>query len=233
MKIGELAARADTQVETIRYYEREGLLPAAPRTDGNYRIYGDEHLERLAFIRHCRSLDMTLDEIRVLLRFKDDPEADCGDVDALLDEHIGHVAARIRNLRQLGVDGDHPPEGEGVESGGRRLAEALAAGDAHHPTTPSPVAKERPHGRGELRPHRLGPRDVPGERDVPAEDVVELRDVFDGDRNVQRTGGREPDERCDIHPRQRLGELRRSSLESGPRQSTNRAHRDHSISSRS
>lgn len=101
MKIGELAARADTQVETIRYYEREGLLPAAPRTDGNYRIYGDAYQERLAFIRHCRSLDMTLDEIRVLLRFKDDPEADCGDVNALLDEHIGHVAARIRSLRQL------------------------------------------------------------------------------------------------------------------------------------
>jgi Cd(II)/Pb(II)-responsive transcriptional regulator len=101
MKIGELAARADTQVETIRYYEREGLLPAAPRTDANYRIYGDTHLERLAFIRHCRSLDMTLDEIRVLLRFKDDPDADCGDVNALLDEHIGHVAARIRSLRQL------------------------------------------------------------------------------------------------------------------------------------
>lgn len=101
MKIGELAARADTQVETIRYYEREGLLPAAPRTDGNYRIYGEAHQERLAFIRHCRSLDMTLDEIRVLLRFKDDPEADCGDVNALLDAHIGHVAGRIRNLREL------------------------------------------------------------------------------------------------------------------------------------
>ncbi len=101
MKIGELAARADTQVETIRYYEREGLLPAAPRTDANYRIYGDAHLQRLAFIRHCRSLDMTLDEIRVLLRFKDNPDADCGDVNVLLDEHIGHVAARIRSLRQL------------------------------------------------------------------------------------------------------------------------------------
>jgi Cd(II)/Pb(II)-responsive transcriptional regulator len=101
MKIGELATRADTNVETIRFYEREGLLPAAPRTEGNYRIYGGPHLERLAFIRHCRSLDMTLDEVRVLLRFKDDPEADCGDVNVLLDEHIGHVAARIRSLRQL------------------------------------------------------------------------------------------------------------------------------------
>jgi Cd(II)/Pb(II)-responsive transcriptional regulator len=101
VKIGELASHAETQVETIRYYEREGLLPQAPRTDSNYRIYGPEHVERLAFIRHCRSLDMTLDEIRVLLRFKDAPREDCGDVDALLDEHIGHVAARIRELRLL------------------------------------------------------------------------------------------------------------------------------------
>jgi Cd(II)/Pb(II)-responsive transcriptional regulator len=101
MKIGELAKAAQTQVETIRYYEREGLLPQAPRTAGNYRIYGREHLERLAFVRHCRSLDMTLDEIRVLLRFKDDPRAECGEVNALLDEHIGHVATRIRELRQL------------------------------------------------------------------------------------------------------------------------------------
>lgn len=101
MKIGELATATQTQVETIRYYEREGLLPQAPRSEGNYRIYGPEHVERLGFIRHCRSLDMTLDEIRVLLRFKDSPSEDCGDVNALLDEHIGHVAARIRELRAL------------------------------------------------------------------------------------------------------------------------------------
>lgn len=101
MKIGELALAAQTQVETIRYYEREGLLPLAPRSEGNYRIYGPEHAERLAFVRHCRSLDMTLDEIRVLLRFKDEPQAECGEVNALLDEHIGHVATRIRELRQL------------------------------------------------------------------------------------------------------------------------------------
>ena len=101
MKIGELATAAQTQVETIRYYEREGLLPPAPRSEGNYRIYGPEHVERLAFVRHCRSLDMTLDEIRVLLRFKDEPQAECGEVNALLDEHIGHVATRIGELKQL------------------------------------------------------------------------------------------------------------------------------------
>jgi Cd(II)/Pb(II)-responsive transcriptional regulator len=101
MKIGELALAAQTQVETIRYYEREGLLPPAPRSEGNYRIYGPAHVERLAFVRHCRSLDMTLDEIRILLRFKDEPQVGCGEVNTLLDEHIGHVATRIRELRQL------------------------------------------------------------------------------------------------------------------------------------
>jgi Cd(II)/Pb(II)-responsive transcriptional regulator len=101
MKIGELALAAQTRVETIRYYEREGLLPQAPRSEGNYRIYGPAHVERLAFVRHCRSLDMTLDEVRVLLRFKDEPQAECGEVNTLLDEHIGHVATRIRELREL------------------------------------------------------------------------------------------------------------------------------------
>ncbi|MFN0184112.1 MAG: Cd(II)/Pb(II)-responsive transcriptional regulator [Aquabacterium sp.] len=101
MKIGELALAAQTQVETIRFYEREVLLPQAPRSEGNYRLYGLEHVEQLAFVRHCRSLDMRLDEIRVLLRFKDAPQAECGEVNALPDDHIGHVATRSRELRQL------------------------------------------------------------------------------------------------------------------------------------
>lgn len=101
MKIGELSRAASTPVETIRYYEREGLLPEPPRTDNNYRVYGEEHLGRLAFIRHCRTLDMTLGEIRVLLRFKDAPAEDCGAVNRLLDEHLGHVEARIDELRTL------------------------------------------------------------------------------------------------------------------------------------
>jgi Cd(II)/Pb(II)-responsive transcriptional regulator len=101
MKIGELAHRTNTQAETIRFYEREGLLPEPGRSEANYRIYGDEHTERLSFIRHCRGLDMTLDEIRVLLRFKDAPTENCGEVNDLLDEHIAHVAERVRELRQL------------------------------------------------------------------------------------------------------------------------------------
>ena len=101
MKIGELASTTGTQVETIRYYEREGLLPTPGRTEGNYRVYNEVHARRLAFIRHCRCLDMTLDEIRVLLHYKDAPTENCGEVDQLLDAHIGHVVSRIKELKAL------------------------------------------------------------------------------------------------------------------------------------
>jgi len=101
MKIGELAKATVTQVETIRYYEREGLLPSPGRTASNYRAYDEAHVQRLAFIRHCRCLDMSLDEIRVLLAHKERPQDACGQVDQLLDDHIGHVVHRIRELRAL------------------------------------------------------------------------------------------------------------------------------------
>lgn len=101
LKIGELAARTGYTVEAIRYYEREGLLPAPARSVGNYRLYRGAHLERLQFIRHCRSLDMALDDIRSLLTFRDRPDQSCGDVNALLDKHIVDVAARIDGLREL------------------------------------------------------------------------------------------------------------------------------------
>lgn len=104
MKIGELATATGTLVETVRFYEREGLLPAPSRSGGNYRVYDEAHVARVAFIRRCRTLDMNLDEIRTLLRFKDAPADDCGEVNTLLDEHIGHVATRIKELRKLEVE---------------------------------------------------------------------------------------------------------------------------------
>ena len=99
MRIGNLSEATGTPVETIRFYEREGLIPAAQRSDNNYRMYTAAHAERLAFIRHCRNLDMALDEIRSLLRLRDATPEDCGEVNQLLDEHIGHVASRVRELR--------------------------------------------------------------------------------------------------------------------------------------
>lgn len=101
MRIGELAKQTNCRVETIRYYEKAGLLPNPARSGGNYRLYDREHGERLRFIRHCRSLDMTIEEICVLLKFRDAPAENCGAVNTLLDEHIGHVANRIDDLQKL------------------------------------------------------------------------------------------------------------------------------------
>ncbi len=104
MRIGDLAKATGMPVETIRYYEREGLLPAAARADNNYRVYQPAHLERLAFIRQCRSLDMALEEIRALLALRDGPADNCAQINELLDAHIEHVARRIRELKVLQKD---------------------------------------------------------------------------------------------------------------------------------
>ncbi|RQO63058.1 Cd(II)/Pb(II)-responsive transcriptional regulator [Paucibacter sp. KBW04] len=101
MKIGELAQASGTAIETIRFYEREGLMPAPERTESNYRIYGEAHVQRLVFIRRCRGLDMALDEVRALLAFIDAPSEDCSEVNRLLDEHIEHVRARMAELQIL------------------------------------------------------------------------------------------------------------------------------------
>lgn len=101
MKIGELAEKSGCLVETIRYYERIGLLMPPERAMNNYRSYTERHGERLLFIRHCRALDMTLDEIRTLLTLRDDPQRACAGVNQLLDDHIGHVAERIQALTAL------------------------------------------------------------------------------------------------------------------------------------
>lgn len=100
-RIGDLATLLSVGVETIRYYEREGLLPKPARSEGNYRLYSITERERLEFILHCRALDMTHEEIRNLLRLRDTPEQGCAEVNAVLDEHLGHVAERIRVLRSL------------------------------------------------------------------------------------------------------------------------------------
>jgi len=101
IRIGDLAKRSGCVAVTIRYYEKEGLLPKPARSGGNFRLYGDAHIERLQFIRHCRSLDMTLSEIRALLGLRDNPTQDCGEVNVLLDTHIQQVEVRVEALLQL------------------------------------------------------------------------------------------------------------------------------------
>lgn len=99
LRIGELAKATGTQVETIRFYEREGLLSEGGRTDANYRVYADAHVKQLIFIRQCRLLDTPLDVIGALLRIRDKPRK--SQDTQLLEACIAQVTVRIRELRQL------------------------------------------------------------------------------------------------------------------------------------
>ena len=101
LSIGELATATESQPQTIRYYEREKLLPAPARTAGNYRVYNQSHVDRLTFIRHCRALDMPLQEIRALLGFYDSPAQDCAGANAVIDAHIADVSSRLSELNKL------------------------------------------------------------------------------------------------------------------------------------
>ncbi len=101
MRIGELARSAQTPVDTIRFYERVGLLPNPARTASNYRSYSSVHAERLAFVRRCRDLDMSLHEIRMLLQLCDEPQRGCNAVNDVLEKHIVQVESRISELQCL------------------------------------------------------------------------------------------------------------------------------------
>lgn len=102
MQIGELARQTGCEVETIRYYEREGLLPAPARSASGYRRYEPQHVEQLNFIRHCRSLGMSLADIRQLADYHQHPAPEpCDRVNALIDDQIRRVHSQIETLQQL------------------------------------------------------------------------------------------------------------------------------------
>jgi Cd(II)/Pb(II)-responsive transcriptional regulator len=101
MRIGELARHTGCDVETIRFYEREALLEKPARDPNGYRRYDDTHLTQLGFIRHCRSLDIALSDIRTLLAFNADPSLACGEINDLIDRQIAGVHGRIESLRRL------------------------------------------------------------------------------------------------------------------------------------
>lgn len=99
--IGDIGKATGTKVETVRYYERIGLLPVPPRSEGNYRTYGQREVNRLSFIRRARGLGFSLDQIRALLALSDDGERDCATVDLMAKEHLREVEAKIADLRAL------------------------------------------------------------------------------------------------------------------------------------
>ena len=101
LSIGELADRAGCTVQIIRHYEKIGLLPETRRTSGNRRIYSEDQASRLVFIRHSRELGFSLDDIRQLLSFSDQPDQSCEKVDAITREHLHGVQERLSRLRSM------------------------------------------------------------------------------------------------------------------------------------
>ena len=101
LSIGQLAKRAATKVQTIRFYESEGLMPPPSRSEGGQRRYAKAHADRLAFIRHARELGFPLDAIRELLKFVDKPDQSCAKVDHVASDVLADVEAKIVRLNAL------------------------------------------------------------------------------------------------------------------------------------
>jgi Cu(I)-responsive transcriptional regulator len=132
LTIGQLAGRTGTKVETIRFYEKNGLLPEPSRTGGNYRAYEPDHLNRLSFIRRARDLGFSLDQIRALLALADNRNQSCAAVDRIATEHRIAVERKIDDLRALKAELDRMIDhcGHGVIAD-CRIIETLSPMTAH------------------------------------------------------------------------------------------------------
>ncbi len=101
LTIGKMSKRTGCNIETIRYYERIGIMPTPPRTAGGHRLYGQDHVKRLTFIRRGRELGFKLEEIRVLLRLVDGDDYTCGEVKSLTLDHAREVRRKIADLKKM------------------------------------------------------------------------------------------------------------------------------------
>ena len=101
LSIGKLSQQSGVNIETIRYYEKIGVMPAPGRSAGGFRIYEPDHLKRLSFVRRSRQLGFSLDEIRNLLRLVDGHGHTCAEVHALMLSHLAEIRRKIRDLRRL------------------------------------------------------------------------------------------------------------------------------------
>ena len=99
--IGQLARASGVRVETVRYYEQSSLMPDPPRSVGGHRIYTEDHLQRLVFIRRCRQLGLSMEEVRNLLELVDGGTYTCGEIRALTLEHAEGIRHKIEDLRRL------------------------------------------------------------------------------------------------------------------------------------
>lgn len=102
IRIGELSRRTGCNIETIRYYERVGLLPRPPRSEAQYRLYNNDAVHRLTFVRRARELGFRLDEVRALLALSaDQGQGTCVEVRAVAARHLADVRAKVADLRAM------------------------------------------------------------------------------------------------------------------------------------
>ena len=101
MTISELARAAEIPTSTVRYYERIGLVDAEDRSQGNYRLYGDESLRKVKFIRAAQSIGFTLDDVKALLGHSDSSMDSCREVQSLIQERLAEVNQRLKDLRHV------------------------------------------------------------------------------------------------------------------------------------
>jgi MerR family mercuric resistance operon transcriptional regulator len=128
MSIGILSKATGVNIETIRYYERIGVAPKPPRTEGGHRSYDDEHLKRLVFVRRARELGFTLDQVRTLLEMIDGSDESCEKVKSLTLDHLDDVERKIADLERLrGVLSDHAARCEGERAPACPLIDTLFA----------------------------------------------------------------------------------------------------------
>ena len=100
-QIGALSAETGVNIETIRYYEKIGLIPRPPRTEGRQRVYNSDHLKRLTFVRRARELGFSLNEIRDLLGLVRGHDLTCAEVKAITEQHIADVRHKVKDLKKL------------------------------------------------------------------------------------------------------------------------------------
>ncbi|MDA8520267.1 Cd(II)/Pb(II)-responsive transcriptional regulator [Acidovorax sp. NCPPB 4044] len=143
-RIGDAARLSGVPAANIRYYEKEGLLPAQARADNRYRLYSDDEIHRLRFIRLCRAMDMSLEEVRTLLSLGRGPgsaadHAAC----ATVDEHLLHVRTRLQELQALEAQLlSLRGRCDGADGSPCRVIDALhARADAQPLPSPEPLAR--------------------------------------------------------------------------------------------
>ncbi len=101
LTIGALSEHTEVNVETIRYYERIGILPEPPRSAGGHQLYANEHKQRLVFIRRSRALGFSLRQVRVLLGLSNGRRMTCAKVKSMTEQHIADIRRRVKDLKRL------------------------------------------------------------------------------------------------------------------------------------